>query len=80
MKSGFNQAITKKFAGIAGANRVATGDSTWSCECSFRSDAVGRAAPSSSDPGAFFSLSLDQVSSLPAFPFMFAVQVGADCI
>jgi len=28
--------------------RVATGDFTWSCERSFRSDAVGRTAPSSS--------------------------------
>jgi len=33
--------------------RVATGDSTWSCKRSFRSDAAGRAAPSSSEPGCF---------------------------
>jgi len=31
-------------------------------------------------PGAFLSsLSLDQLSSLPTFPFMFTVRVGADC-
>ena len=54
--------------------------STWSCERSFRANALGRAAPSSSDPGDFSSLSVDQLSSLPAFPFMFAVRVGADCI
>jgi len=41
---------------------VAYGDSTWSCERSFRSDVVGRAASSSSGPGCFSSLSLDQPS------------------
>jgi len=55
-------------------------DSTCSWERSFRDDMVRRAAPSSSDPGCFSSLSLDQLSSPPAFPFMFAVRVGADCI
>jgi len=50
--------------------RAATGDSTWSCECSFRGDAVGRAAPSSSEPVLFFS----------SLSVMFAVRVGADCI
>jgi len=70
-----NQAITKMFASLPGANqvarfisstwifsrllalyseslsrthRVATGNFIWSCERSFRSDTVGRAAPSSS--------------------------------
>ena len=33
--------------------RVATSDPTWSCERSLCSDAMGRAAPSPSDPGCF---------------------------
>jgi len=59
--------------------RLATSDPTWSRERSLCSDAMGRAAPSPSDPGCFSSLSLDQLSSLPDFPFMFTVRVGADC-
>ena len=47
---------------LSGTYRVVTGCSTWSCESSFRSDAVGRAASSSSGPGYFPSLSLDQLS------------------
>jgi len=37
--------------------RAATGNSTWSCKRSFRSDAVGRAPPCFSEPGCFSSLS-----------------------
>ena len=45
-----------------------------------QADTAGRAASPSWGPGCFFSLPLDQQSSLPAFPFRFAVRVGAGCI
>ena len=55
--------------------RAATGDSTSSCELSFHADAVGRAAIFLGARVLFLPVFLDQLSLLPAFPFMFAVLV-----
>jgi len=46
----------------------------------WQADTAGSAVSSSWGHGFFSSLSLDQPSSLTAFPFMFAVRVGADFI
>ena len=43
-------------------------------------DAAACVASSSLGPGCISSLSLDQLCSIPAFAFMFAVRVGADRI